>query len=820
MFKRFFKNRFTWVGICCVLIFSLLGAQLYRLQLQMGSAYDTTFQEGKSKEIRLTGTRGMILDHNGVPLAYDQKSYNVTFVKDPSKKKDSDLKAYTSVIRETIQIIEKNGGKCSSNFGIRQQEDGSFAFYWGDISAEAAASREKRWRSYMSIKDTLTAEQAYWNLRERYGIEDDVSYEEAFKILSIWQDVQETAYRSYMPVTVANNVDMTTVAEIEMRSMDLTGMEIAESTTRIYPKQELAAHVVGYMGRMMDETTIRDMQDAGYVQTDLIGISGVESTMESQLSGNTSARTGKKVVEVNSLGKAIRELEDEYVSPSSGNNVVLTLDADLQAVVEQALSDNISSVNATQQTIYAQDKATYDGLVADRGGSELQLASSGAAIVMDVQNGDVLAMASNPSYNLNMFTGGLSQEDYATLRDDTRTPLLNKAIGSRGTPGSIFKMTTGLAGLMEGVLTPSTRISDEGEFRKHINDPNAKGPSCWIKSGYAAHANQTLSDALKNSCNYFFFDVSYAMGIDKLYGWAADLGLDSKTNVQLTGEVASQMASQNALYNPDTPPNGISALVYNNIYRMLQEACEAEGLSYDDERYDAVTLELMNMAVDSDTQEYGSDARALMRSELKLPMSRITGGLFSEISMQLNQIIWNSNQTIVAGIGQSVSMMTPIGIARYLSALVNGGNVYDANIIDYIVSPNGTVVEDQAPRLVRNLEVPQEYLDVIKEGMANVVSPEEGGTAASYFEGFKYLGQFGGKTGTAQVSRIDLEDNSWFVAFAPFDKPEIAIVIYIPHGYKGGLSSTAAKTIIEYYMDNREAAGEVPQIPGDNTLVP
>ena len=85
MFKRFFKNRFTWVGICCVLIFSLLGAQLYRLQLQMGSAYDTTFQECKSKEIRLTGTRGMILDHNGVPLAYDQKSYNVTFVKDPSR---------------------------------------------------------------------------------------------------------------------------------------------------------------------------------------------------------------------------------------------------------------------------------------------------------------------------------------------------------------------------------------------------------------------------------------------------------------------------------------------------------------------------------------------------------------------------------------------------------------------------------------------------------------------------------------------------------------------------------------------------------------
>ena len=151
---------------------------------------------------------------------------------------------------------------------------------------------------------------------------------------------------------------------------------------------------------------------------------------------------------------------------------------------------------------------------------------------------------------------------------------------------------------------------------------------------------------------------------------------------------------------------------------------------------------------------------------------------------------------------------------------MNGGKVYDATIIDSVISPEGKVVSSKTPQLVRTLDVPESYLELIKEGMREVVSEEDGGTASDFFKGFKYNGQFGGKTGTAQVSKIDLENNSWFVAFAPFDDPEIAIVVYIPHGYAGGWSYATVKAVIEYYMESKETASGLGTIPTDNALVP
>ena len=163
--------------------------------------------------------------------------------------------------------------------------------------------------------------------------------------------------------------------------------------------------------------------------------------------------------------------------------------------------------------------------------------------------------------------------------------------------------------------------------------------------------------------------------------------------------------------------------------------------------------------------------------------------------------------------------VTPIAVARYVAAVVNGGTVYETHVVDKVVSQDGTVLYDKEPVIYDTLDADQIYLDKIKEGMSNVVSAEEG-TAEEYFKDFpdEYLKQIGGKTGSAEVSEIDLENNSWFVCFAPFDEPEIAIVVYIPHGYAGSWSTGVAKDILLYYFEDKEKVAE-QTIPAVNELV-
>jgi len=171
----------------------------------------------------------------------------------------------------------------------------------------------------------------------------------------------------------------------------------------------------------------------------------------------------------------------------------------------------------------------------------------------------------------------------------------------------------------------------------------------------------------------------------------------------------------------------------------------------------------------------------------------------------------------MTGIGQSVTLVTPIGIARYLSALVNGGEVYEAQLVKKILYPDGTVMEEKQPKLLRAMDIPEEYLEAIKEGMREVVSEEDGGTAAGAFQDFEF-DDFGGKTGTAQVSTIDLENNAWFVAFTPFDEPEIAIVVYLPHGYAGYYACSTAKEVIRYYLNERNQVGTAEEVPPVGSL--
>lgn len=833
--------RFIAAGIGIVVLLGVLVVQLFYLQFVKGEHYLQKELEFSRKVTRMTGPRGKILDANGLPLAYNQTSYSVQFMRDPSLSGLKNRTKYTKSIRRTIEIVERNGGKTLSTFAIHRMEDGAFQFFWPGFdhvaNPKTYQARIKRWKGNMcnklrKIYSDHTPEEIYNECRVYYGIPESVTYDEAFKILSVWQEVQATFYQSFIPVTIANNVDMNTVAEIEIRRNELVGMQISQSNSRVYPNKAMAAHIVGYMGSMFEESTIKEMETLGYRSDDLVGVYGVEASEELELSGNTNDRSGTRVVEVDNLGKVVREITNDHKDPKPGNNVMLTMDSKFQKVLEEALKENIAICRADQESAYLAKKDEFDLSVVDRGGRPIQWASVGAAVVMECQTGRILAMASYPSFDPNLFTGGLSQADFEKyFGAGTNNPLFNNAISSRGTPGSIFKMCTGIAALMEGQLSLDEEIDDEGPYIAHMGTSVERAPSCWVRPYFGQHQDQTIVDGLQNSCNYFFFTVADRLGIDRLSNWADILGLTSKTNVELSSEIAGQMSNQESLYSKDHM-SGVAALVRNQIVGLMKEACDGIGLQYEDGMYTETALELMDI-VNQGTKNMGPDIRAILQNEMKMKPADIRKyNLDNEISMLLAQIRWdlNPNFTIEAGIGQSVTLLTPVGVARYVSTLVNGGNVYEARLVKSIITPEGSV-RDVAPKLVRNIGAKPEFLNAIMQGMNQVVSGEEG-TAADYFADCKYKDLIGGKTGTAQVNQtMELENNSWFVAFAPYQadeenptaepkvKPEIVVAVYIPNGFKGALSSYTVKEVIEYYLDSKDLSHEQQDMPLANTIV-
>lgn len=856
MFKKL-KNRFFVVMAIILVAFIALGAGLGNLTLTQGGELSLQSEDKKIRTLTLKGARGQITDITGIPLAYDKSSYDIEFLRDPTRNSTTDKAYYTNVLSEAIALIEQGGGKTIDTFSIVRNEDGTFAFDFGITNPEDIAKRETNWRSNMYVSKTATPDEIYRDLRIRYRIPEEYTYEQARKLLSIWQEVQLSSYLAYVPITISEDVNMDTVALIEGKSDQLDGIQVGESSVRIYPKDEVAAHIVGYLGKMTDDETIKDYKEKGYSQNDLIGAAGIESTMEQYLTGSSSEKQGTRVVEVNSRGKVINERS--YTAPTDGYNVRLTLDLQLQQMAEKALEENINTVHQEQIDAYNKaDPEDYDEnekvqavLKSREGNSTLEkmnLAKSGAAIVMDVKTGRVLAMASYPSYDANIFTGGISNETMQELNDDPAKPLFNNAISSKAIPGSIFKMVTGMAGLEEGAITLETTITDEGQYpldQKKREGEQIVGdvPACWAwEPGMTivpGHENQTLVKGLEHSCNYFFYEVANRIvgttgSTDTLSQWGEKFGLTASTGIELTGEVVGQVGNQSVLYDPTKPISTLNSegvdvtaqktslplLIRNTLMGYLRDCGKSLSIDYSDEQLKKTAERLIEAAGEDLTNyEMGPKIRQILYEELQITSAVADrNGWVVDVNSYLSELRWNTRRTIETGIGSGTTAVTPIAVARYISALVNGGNVFEAHIVDSVVDNDGNVIEQQEPVVFNHIDAPQEYFDAIKQGMTEVVAEEES-TASKAFDGWKYKDEVIGKTGTGTVSNIDLEHNAWFVACAPREDPEIAVVIYIPNGMGGSHAIPAAKNIIEYYLDGKtEETGT--EIPPENTLVP
>ena len=787
-------------GILLVVFAAMFVRLEYMVQVK-GETYTQRAEGRTTKDITLYGMRGTIYDSNMVPLAYDRTSYNVTFYRDPTRSSEEDRRTYTQTLIEVIKLVESNGKSTVNDFWLKKDEQGVWRFNSGASSEKSEEIRERQWRSNFYL--STTEEEKLWDsLLEKYCIPKDLDEDMAVKVLALWQESRMNAFNS-TPVPIAYDVGFETVSEIEVRSMDLLGIDIQESSSRVYPQGSTACHVTGYISKI-SANQLDTYQSQGYPNNAFIGSDGIERYLEDQLSPYIEYRQGTRSVEVDTRGKVVRELG--YEAPTDGNSVVLTIDVDLQNVMAKALDKTIKSINARQKDTVSSarwKRHNEEELKEYRKNDwSISYAETGAMVAMDPYTGKVLGMVSLPDYDLSVFDGG--QVDLGTWNEilEGNNPLLNRAIGTKDAPGSIFKMVTALGALSEGELGLTETIDDKGGFYKTNQTNPAK---CWT-SYPENHQNQTIVEGLKNSCNYFFYECGYRLGIQKLYQWSAALGLTSKTNIELPGEATSFVGNQDMLYDPNYDVNWQNTakplLTYQSIEKKLLQIAEARSEEYSAEQLEKAIEDLMLIAVSHEQKsDWYAPIREVLMYDLGLPASYISGNyLVNTFVSYLADIFWTPNETIMVAIGQSITQVTPVAVARYVSAIVNGGTVYDAQIVDKIIAPDGTVVLEKEPVVANQIVTDNAFYAAIREGMEEVTDEVAGGTASDYFKDAKF--KTAAKTGTSQRTILDVENNSWLVAYAPANDPKIVVVCYIQNGYSGAYSAEAVVPVINYYLSN------------------
>ncbi|MFH1757600.1 MAG: penicillin-binding protein 2, partial [Pseudomonadota bacterium] len=291
---------------------------------------------------------------------------------------------------------------------------------------------------------------------------------------------------AFHPLKLKADISREELAMVETRRLDLPGVTVDMVIRRNYPHENLAAHLIGYLGEISQEE-LEQEEFINYKIGYYIGKYGIEQKFELDLRGENGGRQ----VEVNALGRKLRVLGQ--VEPNPGNNLFLTLDIELQKAAEEAMMDK-----------------------------------KGALVAMDPQNGDILALVSKPDFDPNLFSRGISPENWKRISENPSRPLQNRALQGQYPPGSVYKIITAIAGLEEKIITPETTFQCSGAFpfgnRDYI---------CWKKEG---HGRVNLRRAIVESCDVYFYNLGLRLGVDRIAKYAMGLGLGKTTEFPLGNE--------------------------------------------------------------------------------------------------------------------------------------------------------------------------------------------------------------------------------------------------------------------------------------------
>ena len=507
--QQFYMRTWSMAALMAALLLTL-SAFLYRTQVVRGEYYAAQSRQKIANIESVEAGRGKITDAYGQILVTNQVSYQVLL--DTSRMDGAENR--NRILAELVQVCRDSGVEWSDSLPIttnapfKYTTDEVFNYRTTDDQGKAVWNTTRLYKLAVAMKwiqqkdGWATSPPTAAELLERMCVSfklEGANPEQARDTIGVLyelylrsKDINRTAY------VFAKDVDMDFIARVKERG--LAGVTIQPTSVRQY-NTDYAAHLLGRVGLMDTDEWAHyktvDLDADGYMDyqmDDSVGKEGVEKVFESYLRGTAGLRS----VELNTNGKVVSE---EWIrEPEAGSSVCLTLDLNLQRAVEDSLAKRIPNLSGKNT-------------------------EGAAAVVIDVTDAGVLASASYPTFRLASYSA-----DYNENAADTLKPLYNRALLGTYAPGSTFKPITGIAALEEGIITPSTRILDTGVYRYYSND----GPRCWIynQSG-GTHGQQTVAEAIKNSCNIFFYDVGRQLGIEKLQAYAQMFGLGQKTGLEL-----------------------------------------------------------------------------------------------------------------------------------------------------------------------------------------------------------------------------------------------------------------------------------------------
>ena len=713
-------TRFRVMAAMALAVLAIYLVVLFNTQVVHHEEYLAKSIQTITRMENVEASRGIITDRSGRPLVTNQSTYSLTFdaslLKPGENQNDAILRLVTlcrdqGVAWEDNLPLSLDGAAHFTVDTLTDTQKSRFFSYLRDLkpTRELLAAYVRQHPELLkapkegetaldpaTAKDTellkqtnsaaltnslllnagVTPAKLFDWMREDMKLSDNYSDSDARLILGVRYELKlRKLGANNNAYVLAQNVDVAFCSLIS--DGQFQGAKIIRSSARQYATT-YAAHILGTVGRIPDYTD--EWEDRGYLMDDTIGLSGAEAAFEDYLRGTD----GKRMISVNSDGKITGEYYS--VEPRSGYTVELTVDLKLQQAVEDTLAAKVAQLNQKDH-----------------------LDSRGAAAaVVKVGTGEILSLASYPTFDLSTW-----RQDYAELSSDPATPMLNRAASSAYAPGSTLKPATAVAALESGATTPSETLFDTGYWKYPSTTWNG-GTWCWKHSG---HGKVNATTAITNSCNYYFAEMGYRMGLDTLNEYYSALGLGEPTGIEI-GEKTGRQA----------------------------------------------------------TNEGGS-----------------------------NQAPW-------AAYGQADQLYTPLQLANYIATLVSGGQHCPAHLLKSVKSyDNSEIIATGDTTPLNILNISDSTLQAVKKGMYGYTQP--GGMVYSYFK--DCIVSAGAKTGTAQLGG-GLKNNGVFVAFAPYDDPEIAIALVLEKGDAGAALASTAVTILNSYF-SRESTGS---ILSDNELIP
>lgn len=620
--KYSFQLRAAAFIAAVVFIISFFIADLFRIQVIKGEEYSSKKISLSSVTSKITPLRGDILDCNGKELVYNVPSNTVyldaSYFPSSSHKEERNM-----IILSLIRLFEEYGTEYNSSLPIERSGDG-FAFTENSDSDKKYLFK----KDYLNLNSYATAQNCFDALKEYYLL-DDLSADEALKIAGVFFLMMKGDFSTVNPFVFAENVPDELVLILKEQSRDFSGVETRIDTEREYYDGTIAPHIIGfydyinadeysavteeYREKLKDESLTDEEKTLLYLRsygmTDKIGKFGIESAMENELRGTAGIST----TVTNADGSKNTEVTQ---NPVNGNNVILTIDADFQKKVQEILSSRIDS---TKDLAFA--------------------ATAGSVVVMDVNDFSVLACATYPSYDLSTY-----KKNIAELSSDDDAPLWNRALRSAYAPGSTAKPAVSIAGLEEGIITADTKITCNILYT-YFSDRH------FICQNLGPHAFRgiTVDEALRYSCNTFFYETGRQLGINKLGEYFSKFGLGQKTGVELseeTGMVAGpeeRQAAGGVWYPGDTVQAAIGQS--DNLFTPIQLAAYVSTLANGGTRYKAHFVKSIKSA---DYSETLFEAEPVVLDRLNISPSSLAVVKKGMIAMANSQPAFNGTQFQIA----------------------------------------------------------------------------------------------------------------------------------------------------------------------------